>query len=71
MYKSNFNIHDKVPTCPKNKNKKKIANAAKAMTLIIRSLDFGSGRTVFLVIETYILQSFGFNRLKYKINRLR
>lgn len=47
MYKSNFNIHDKVPTCPKNKNKKKIANAAKAMTLIIRSLDFGSGRTVF------------------------
>lgn len=43
MYKSNFNIHDKVPTCPK----KKIANAAKAMALIIRSLDFGSGRTVF------------------------
>lgn len=42
MYKSNFNIHDKVPTCPK-----KIANAAKAMALIIRSLDFGSGRTVF------------------------
>lgn len=46
MYKSNFNIHDKVPTCPKKK-KKKIANAAKAMALIIRSLDFGSGRTVF------------------------
>lgn len=44
MYKSNFNIHDKVSTCPK---KKKIANAAKAMALIIRSLDFGSGRTVF------------------------
>lgn len=44
MYKSNFNIHDKVPTCPK---KKKKANAAKAMALIIRSLDFGSGRTVF------------------------
>lgn len=45
MYKSNFNIHDKVPTCPKKKEKR--ANAAKAMALIIRSLDFGSGRTVF------------------------
>lgn len=48
MYKSNFNIHDKVPTCPK---KIKIANAAKAMALIIRSLDFGSGRTVFQLLR--------------------
>lgn len=37
----------KCPLVQKKKIKKKIANAAKAMTLIIRSLDFGSGRTVF------------------------
>lgn len=33
--------------CPLVQKKIKIANAAKAMALIIRSLDFGSGRTVF------------------------
>lgn len=48
MYKSNFNIHDKVPTCPK---KKKIANASKAMALITIP-GFWKWKNSFLVIET-------------------
>lgn len=37
--------------CPLVQKKIKIANAAKAMALIIRSLDFGSGRTVFKLLR--------------------
>lgn len=49
MYKSNFNIHDKVPTCPK---KKKKANAAKANGSNNTIPGFWKWKNSFLVIET-------------------